>query len=248
VNRSLVVAAALLALPAPLPAVAQAPAPAPLTPTARGIRVSGEGRVSVRPDVAVIQAGVEATGKDLAKVSAEVAAQTRRMLAALAATGVAEKDVQTVRHDVTVNRPWKDGTPGPITGYTVADELRVKIRDVSKVGAVLDRVVAAGANALRGLTFERDDPSGPERDALARAVADARAKAEVLARAGGVGLGEVLAIAEAVELAPRPMMSYAAMRKAEGADAPVSPGELAVSAHVEVTFAIGDVAGGGARR
>ena len=95
----------------------------------RTLRVNGEGRVMVRPDVAIVLAGVEATGKTLAPTVADASAKMRRMLDALAKAGVAEKDVQTTRHDVQVERPWVDGKPREITGYTVVDEVRVTVRE-----------------------------------------------------------------------------------------------------------------------
>ena len=95
----------------------------------RVIRVTGEGRVTVRPDVAVVHAGVEATGKTLAPTVADASARIRKVLAALAEVGIADRDVATVRHDVQVERPWVDGRPRDITGYTVVDEVRITVRD-----------------------------------------------------------------------------------------------------------------------
>ncbi len=237
-NRILLVA---LVVALPVASAAQIPDRAPPAAVAgaapRAIRVTGRGRVDVKPDLAVVYAGVESTGKDLAKVTADAAAQQRRLLQALAQGGIAEKDVQTTRHDVAVNRPWKDGAPGPITGYTVVDEVRVKVRDLSRLGAVLDRVVAAGSNSLRSLSFEKDDPAPQQRESLARAVTDARGKAEAIAKAAGVALGDVLAVDEAAA-APRPIPMMRAMVARESPEAPVSPGEVEVSAEVEVSFAI----------
>lgn len=219
----------------PPPPTAAPPPPAPGAP--RFVHVSGEARIAVRPDIAVVVAGVEATGKDLAQVTAAVNGQIRKVMAALREAGVAEKDVLTTRHDVQVNRSWKDGNPGPITGYTVVDELRVKVRDVSRLGAVLDRVVAAGANALRGLAFEKEDPSAERRAALAQAVAAARAKAEVIAKAAGVTLGDVLSVSEGAPQPPAfPNVRMAMMKEADGAA--ISPGEIELSASVDVFFAI----------
>jgi uncharacterized protein YggE len=130
-----------------------------------------------------------------------------------------------------------NGRQGDVTGYTVADEVRIRVRDLSKLGAVLDRVVAAGSNTVRGLTFERDDPTPARADALARAVAVARAKAEAMAKAAGVTLGEPIAIEEAGAARPIPVMreGFAAARAAE---APVATGTLDVGAEVTVTFAV----------
>lgn len=215
---------------------APVPGPAPATGPERTIRVSGEGQVRVRPDVAVIFAGVEGTGKDLARVSADVALQVRKLLAALEKAGVAEKDVQTTRHDINLERPWVDGKQGPITGYTVVDELKVTVRDLAKLPVLLERVVAAGANSLRGLSFQKDDPAPERARALAEAVTAARAKAEVIAKAAGVALGPVLQASEAQGGGPIVPMVRMSMAKADGA--PVAPGEVEVGAQVEVVFGI----------
>lgn len=205
-------------------------------PWPRTIRASGDARVSVRPDVAVVMAGVQVTGPDLKKASAEVASQTRAVLAALRKEGVADKDIQTIRHDIAVERPWDNGRPGPITGYTVSDELRVTVRDVERAGAVLDRVVAAGSNMLRGLTFQKDDPTPERARALALAIGNARAKAEAMARAAGVQLGEVVAVSESG--GPGPIMPLAGTVSMSARAAPVSPGEVEVAASAELIFAI----------
>lgn len=221
---------------AALSAHAQMPAREP-APWPRTIRATGDAHVSVRPDVAVVMAGVQVTGKDLKKAAADAAAQTREVLAALRKEGIAEKDVQTTRHDIEVERPWDNGRPGPITGYTVSDELRVMVRDVGKVGAVLDRVVAAGSNVLRGLSFQKDDPAPERARALALAVANARTKAEAMARAAGVQLGEVVAVSESGGPGPVFPMEARSMA-ARQQSTPVSPGEVEVAASAEVIFSI----------
>lgn len=226
-------AAAVAALLAPAPGRAAEPVAAPLP---RVLRVTGEGKVLVRPDVAVIHAGVEATGKDLARTVAEAGNRMRRVQAALAEAGVPERDVRTTRHDVEVTRSFETGRQGDITGYSVSDEVRVVVRDLAKLGGILERVVAAGSNALRGLAFEKDDPAPERREALVRALGDARAKAEALARASGVALGEVVQVSE---LGAGPVVPLARGMVAMRAEAaPVSPGELEISAAVEVTFGI----------
>jgi uncharacterized protein YggE len=209
-----------------------------VVPAARVLRVAGDGRASVKPDVAVVLAGVEVNGKVLAPAVAEASSRMRRVLDAVAKLGVAERDVQTTRHEVQVERPWVEGRPGDITGYTVSDEVRIRVRDLSKLGAVLDRVVQAGSNAVRGLTFERDDPTPARAEALARAIAAARAKAESMARAAGVALAEVIAVEEGGGVRPFPVVRADAMRAVSAEGAPVAPGELEVSADVSLTFAI----------
>jgi uncharacterized protein YggE len=195
--------------------------------------------VTVKPDVARLTTGVQATGKDLARTTADVAARVRRILDELARLGIAEKDVQTTRHDIQVERSWENGKPGPITGYTVADDLRVTVRDLAKLPQVLERVVAVGSNVLQGLAFEKDDPAPAQAEALARAVQIARAKAEAMARAAGVTLGEPISIEEGGGAPPpMPFARAQTMMAAKDAGAPVAPGELEITAGADVTWAI----------
>lgn len=235
--RTLTLATALALAPAAASAQAAA---ASTGPAPRVIAVSGEGHVSVSPDVAVLFTGVTATGKDLRRVTADTDAQLRRILDALAKAGIAAKDVQTVRHDVSVDRDWnvKGGGPGPITGYTVSDELRVKVRDLRGLGTVIERVLAAGSNTLRSLSFEKEDPAPEQARALAAAYGAARAKAEAIARAAGVTLGEVQTVSESGEVRPFPVMRDARAMAMKAEAAPVAAGEVEVSATVSATFAI----------
>jgi uncharacterized protein YggE len=215
------------------PAHAQPP---PHPPQLRTIRVGGGGRASAAPDLAVVTVGIEAIGKDLTRTRADADARMRQILATVKAAGIDPKDVQTARYDVRIERPWKDGKPGPITAYHVSDLARVKVRDLAKLGDVIDKVGAAGSNAIQGLTFEREDTAREEARALAEAVNEARGKAEALAKAAGVGLGELQSITESVQ-GPQPLPVRMELAQRSGG-APVEPGEIEVRAVVELVFAI----------
>jgi hypothetical protein len=227
-------AAALAAAPA-----AAAPPAEPRDPAPRTIRVAGEGRVAASPDVASVSVGVDALARTLSEATAESSRRMRAVLDALQKEGVAARDVRTTRYDVSIERPWKDGKPGPITGYRVSNAAEVKVRDLARLGAVLDRVSAAGSNAVGALRMEKDDPTAERLQALAAAYRAARAKAEALARAAGVTLGELLSVSESSAAVPRPI-PMAAMRavQAEDASVPVSEGEIVFAAQVDATFAI----------
>lgn len=236
----------LLACFAGLACAALAPAPAaraqtaaPTLPGPRTVHVTGEGRVTVSPDVAVVFTGVESTGADLSRVTKDAAARMRKVLSALEEAGISQKDVQTTSHDVRVERPWQNGKPGPITGYTVNDQVRVTVRELARLGPAIDKVTAAGANSIQSLTFQKDDPAPERARALAAAYGVARAKAEALARAAGVTLGEVLQLDESTQGAPRPVERFAMARAvAAGPETPIASGELEITASVEVTYAI----------
>jgi uncharacterized protein YggE len=212
---------------------AEPPPPAPRT-----LHVTGEARVTASPDVAVLHVGVETPGTDLSRTTREAAMAMKKVLAALADAGVAPKDVQTTLHDVRVERPWQNGKPGPITGYTVIDQVRVTVRDLARLGPTIDRVTAAGANALHALTFKKDDLSAERARALAAAYGMARAKAEALARAADVTLGEPLQLGEASQQQTLPVPMAMARAQVAGPETPISGGELEISATVDVTYAI----------
>ncbi|HXJ84522.1 MAG TPA: SIMPL domain-containing protein [Candidatus Methylomirabilis sp.] len=228
----------VLIISLPFGAFAQAPVPVSASGAlAHVLRVTGDARIRVAPDVAVLFAGIESTDRDLARVTKEAADQMARLLAAIAEAGVSRSDIQTTRHDIRVERPWDNGKPGPITGYTVADEARVTVRDISKLGRIMERIAAAGSNSLRGLSFEKEDPTPERARSLALAYASARTKAEALARAAGARLGSVVSLNEAAQGPVVPMFRTAHL-DALAPGAPVSAGEVEISGVVEVVFAL----------
>jgi uncharacterized protein YggE len=211
----------------------------PLPRPPRTISVSGEGKVSVAPDSASFTVGVEATAKTVAAASAEVNGKMKAVLDAVARAGVAAKDVRTVRYDVTVDRPWKDGKQQPIAGYRVATAADVKVRDLSRLGPILDAATAAGSNQVSALRMERLDPKPQQLEALALAYANAREKARAIAVAAAVELGELVHVSEGgASLRPMAGPMMARSMAADAAPAPVAEGELEYGARVEVVFAV----------
>ncbi len=219
----------------------RAPLPGPGTPhrPPRTIAVSGEGKVGVAPDSATFTVGVEVTAKTVAAATAEVNAKMKAVLDAVAAAGVQARDVRTVRYDVSIDRPWKDGKQQPIAGYRVATAADVKVRELPKLGKVLDAVTAAGSNQLQSLRMERLDPKPQQLEALALAYASAREKARAIAAAAGVELGDFLSVSEE-GVSPRPMLMQMRARSmsADSAPAPVAEGELEYGARVEAMFGV----------
>lgn len=223
---------ASLRAPPPLPGVMPPRPP-------RSISVSGEGKVSVAPDSASFTVGVESTAKTVGAATAEVTVRMKAVLDAVARAGVPGKDVRTVRYDVSIDRPWKDGKQQPIAGYRVSTAADVKVRELGKLGATLDAVAAAGSNQLHSLRMEKLDPKPQQLEALAQAYAAAREKAKAIAIAAGVELGEFLAVTEqGVSHRPVPMMMQARSMAADAAPVPVAEGELEYGARVEVVFGV----------
>jgi uncharacterized protein YggE len=214
------------------------------TPTTGGgqtpatVSVSGHGSVSLPPDTASIVLGVDVTKPTLSEAQAAAADQMTAILKALKDAGIEDKDIQTVNYSVYVQRNYdNNGTAGEITGFQVTNQVNVIVRDVDKVGDLLDAVVGAGANNIYGINFYVDDTTGPASQARKLAVQDATTKAQELADAAGMTLGRVVSISENSGSTPPPM-PYAAtdsLQKA-GGSTPVQTGSTEVSVDVSMTF------------
>jgi len=209
------------------------------------IVVTGEGEASARPDLAMLSLGVmrEATtaGEALEANNAAMAA----VIAAMKSAGVAEADLQTT--NLSIEPQWQypsntgNGEQPKLTGYRVANSLGVRVRDVAKVGALLDTAVELGVNQGGQINFDAADPSKPLMEARKRAVQDARARAETLAEAAGVSLGSIKEISEtALNQPPISMMAKSFDARASAPAVPVEAGENTYRVQVTVTFAISD--------
>lgn len=231
--RSGLVALAACACLAALPAVAQEGT------QPRTLAVSGEGVVSAAPDTAQLRLGVVREAAEAAEALDRNSAAMQKVLDAVRETGVEERDVQTTRIDVSPQYPRQRpdaAEPPRISGYRVSNQVRVHVRDLDRLGEVVDAVVAAGANEIHGLEFSVAEPAPLLDRARTLAVADAQRRARVLAEAAGVQLGPVLELGESDAGAPPPRP--VAFEMARDAGTPVARGEQEFSARVHVTYAI----------
>jgi uncharacterized protein YggE len=171
-----------------------------------------------------------------AQALASNSADVEKMLRAVTALGIPEKDVQTTSVSVTPQRRQgrPEGRPFEIVGYEVSNQVRIKVRDLSRLGRLLDALVGQGANVLGGTSFSVSDPAPFLDQARARAMADARRKAEVYARAAGVQLGPLLSIREA----PPGGLRLESPRMLAASAVPVAPGEQELQVSVTVTYGI----------
>jgi uncharacterized protein len=222
-----VVAAALSATPA-LAQMASAPA----------ISVIGEANVSVAPDLAQIDGGVTSDAKTAREASEANNAAMGKVLLALKGAGIDEKDYQTSRLSLqpqfAPNYKPSERTSG-IVNFRASNRVTVRVRDVTKVAGIIDVLVGAGANEIGGINFTVTQASKVLDEAREKAIADARRKAEIYARAAGVTLGEPISISE--EGAPTPMFR-GKMAAPMAVGAPVAQGEETLSVTVNVTWAI----------
>lgn len=229
-------------------AVAATAAPPAQATMPRTIIVVGEGQVTAKPDIATATVGVEVTAATVKEATSEAASRMEKIMAALKQLGVAEKDIRTSNYSITYETRYpiempavEKGTQTPEQAgfYRVSNMISLKIRDLTKVGQIVDEVVNAGANSIWGISFGLDDTSQIEAEARAKAVANAKARAEELAKLSNVKLGPIIEVSEVIGSSPF-AVQYAmeTVRIAGGGAGPISPGELEVSKQVQITFAI----------
>ena len=205
----------------------------------RTVTIIGIGKASATPDIARVTLGVDIVNPKLSATLAEVNQKTSSVIAALKKAGIADKDVRTLEFNVFPQQSYGSTGPGPITGYRVTNSVRVTVRDLSKVGAMLDTATNAGANTINNLTFTLENDATMQTDARTNAIKDAKAKAEALAKEAGATIGQVLTISEAVTASPFPIFQNASMSAAApagGGGAEIAPGLQDISVQVQVTY------------
>ena len=201
------------------------------------ISVSGTGRVAIEPDVAEVRLGVNVSRKTVAEARTEAAATMTAILAAVADVGVAKRDVQSSYLSVQPRYDYRDGRPPELSGYEMNNVVTVTVRDLAKLGDVIDGSLRAGATSMDGLEFRLADPSLAEREARIRAMADARSRADVIAEAAGLTISGVESVTEGGQLPPRPFAAKAErMMMAADAATPVESGSLEIEVTVAVTY------------
>jgi uncharacterized protein YggE len=202
------------------------------------ITVTGEGSVFAMPDMAVITMGASAEAETAKEAMDQTSEITTAILDRLTEAGVAEQDIQT--SDLSLSPLWSNRSSSEnrprIDGYQASNRVTVRVRDLESLGPVLDAVLTDGANELGGLQFTLSDPEPLMNDARIKAVADARARAELLAEAAGVELGALISLSETGARAPRPEML--SMARASDSVVPVAQGEAELRASVTLVYEI----------
>jgi uncharacterized protein YggE len=201
------------------------------------ISVTGEAQVSVPPDLAHIDGGVTSEAKTAREASDVNNAAMGKVLLALKGAGIDEKDYQTSRLSLQPqNSSSKPGGPSTIVGYRASNRVTIRLRDIAKLANVIDTLVGAGANEIGGINFTVSQASKLLDEAREQAIADARRKAEIYARAAGVTLGAPLSITEGG--APGPILYRRMAAPMAAAGVPVAQGEETLQVTVSVSWAI----------
>jgi uncharacterized protein YggE len=211
------------------------------TPTAGAgvstITVNGVGNVSLSPDTGAITLGVDIFAKTLKEAQAQATSQMNAVISALKKAGIADKDIQTSNYSVSVNQTYdNNGVPGKIAGCTVSNQVTVVVRDLPKLGTILDQAVTAGANSIWGISFYVNDTTDAAKQARTLAVQDAQQHAVELATAAGGKLGAILSITETSSPTPTASDYKGAALGAGGSSTPIQTGSTLVTVTVTITY------------
>ncbi|GGD98959.1 SIMPL domain-containing protein [Paenibacillus nasutitermitis] len=206
------------------------------------ITVSGKGELQASPDVAYINVGVEtraATAKEAQANNATKFAALQKVL--FEKNKLATKDVKTTNFNVQPQYTYneKDGT-NKVTGYVATHSIQITSRELTTIGQLLDQLSTAGANRMEGVQFDTEKQDQYELQALEKAMANAKSKAETLAKAAGKQVKEVVNVTQtsagSVPIYNNRAMAESAQSSADGAGSVLQTGEITLSAHVQVTY------------
>jgi uncharacterized protein YggE len=206
----------------------------------RTLSLSAVGSVKTRPDTAHISIGVVSEAETARSALDANTASMTNVVAELKAKDVAERDIQTTNFAVHPQyQHFKDGRPSVISGYRVINSVSITVRDISRLGEVLDTVVTLGSNQIGGIGFSVSEPAQLMDDARRAAMEDARRKAELYVEAAQVGLGRVLKLQEeTADQGPRVM--FRARAEAISADVPIEAGETELQVRITVVWELID--------
>ncbi|MBI5422017.1 SIMPL domain-containing protein [Candidatus Peregrinibacteria bacterium] len=210
-------------------------------PYARTITVDAEGKITSKPDIALIDLSVVVQGKTVKEVTKAGNVSMSQVIEAVKKLGIESKDIASTQYNLYPNYVYPDNRSPRIDGYNLTQNIQVKVRNLDQVDDVLDTGISAGANQVGQLTFDIDDPSALKKQAREKAFTAAKEKAKEMAQAAGVSLGRVVTFSEGTGYQPPMFANYAmkAMSADSGAPAPsIEPGTKELNLTVSVTYEI----------
>ena len=218
-----------------------APVAAPMTPSdGTLLSISAQAEARRVPDVATLSAGVVTQAADANAAMRANATQMDKVMAAIRAAGIAERDIQTSGVNLNPQYKYVENQSPTITGYQASNTVDLKVRDVARLGKVLDALVASGANQVNGPNFEIDQPEPVYDQARRDALQKAQARAEMYAKALGLKVRRIVSISEGGGYRPPMPMPMMAMARAKNeSDTSVAPGETTLTANLDVVFELG---------
>lgn len=206
----------------------------------RTVTITGSGKVYLAPDVAYVTIGVHSEGQSAAEAVAAKNTQAQDVTDALLAKGIAKKDIRTTTFSIYSQQEYDaNGNPTGKVKYIVDNSVFVTVRYIPKLGDVLDAALKAGANTISGIQFDVEDKTAALSEARKAAVNNARVKADELAEALGVSVGEVQTISESTSAGSQPLYDTgAAAPVSETASVPVQAGQMLFTVEVTIMYEI----------
>jgi hypothetical protein len=203
--------------------------------TPRTVTVSATGKVVAEPDIAYISAGVIADAATAKEAISRNSATMSKLITGLKEAGIAAKDIQTATFSVEPRYAQaKDGTPSSISGYRVTNLIRLSVREVKRLGELLDQAIALGANRIEQIAFDVANPERLLDEARRKAMDNARLRGELYAKAAGAQLGLALRITEgSIDHGPMPTGRAAAFKAV-----PIEAGSTSIEVDVTVVYAL----------
>lgn len=241
-SRHLAAAPALALILLSMPACAQEPravtaaSPNSIQPETT-LSISATAEIAREPDIAFITTGVTTEAETAEAALADNARLMNALMRVLKGAGIAEKDIQTSNFSLSPRYDYPERKAPRIAGFTASNNVTVRVRDLAKLGDILDTVVREGGNTFGGLSFALDDDTAVRDEARRKAMAEALARAELYAGAAGLKVRRIVTISESGGWnAPPAPMAMSRMAVADAAPSPVSGGEVNYSATVDVVF------------
>lgn len=232
-------AALLLLASAPLaPVAAQVAIEAP--PGAARLSLSVNERIEADPDLAIVTGGVMTAAPTATEALRQNSEQMQRVIAAVRRAGIAERDVQTVGVNLNAQYDYqgrRDGQPPRFIGYQASNSVQLRVKDIARLGPILDSLVESGANQINGPTFTLENPDELLAQARLKTVAKAQTSANAYARTAGFRSARLIGIDEAGSGGGDPIIVTGARSMNIAAEAaPISPGQVRQSVTVNFTF------------
>ena len=205
----------------------------------RWVMVAGHGSVEAAPDTGHVTTGVVTEATTAREALTANNAAMRKVIDGIKKAGIDAKDVRTEQLQIQPRyKNYKDRGTQQIEAYVVRNRIQVKVRDLARLGDILDQAVTLGANEGSGISFSVSDAEKRKDEARKKAVENATHRARLLAEASGARLGSVLTITEEVINAPQPRPMMAGRSSMSGDSVPIESGSETLSVRVEMSFAL----------
>lgn len=201
--------------------------------------VTGEGKVSVSPDIAIVSAGVQTQGATVKIAQNDLNTLINAVSSAVKKAGVKDEDIQTANYNINPMYDYNADTPR-LNGFQASSNLTIKVRAIDTANSVIDAATQAGANQLEGISFDVDDKTTAQNKAREKAVDQAKTKAANAAKIAGFTLGKIINYSENFGNGPRPVLMYAKADIANPQEAPtqIETGSNEITVTVTLSYQI----------